>query len=133
MRVSSLSLVDYVNLIGHYNRIQNGPTIDPRIYERGYTAEQIKAMEEKQRIEQGTISSLNIKFTGPIDEFNYTQFAYVYTLFKYNKNGTLPFPGSLSDQPAQIMEIFNTLESLEVENQQRELDRMKQENGRSRR
>lgn len=131
MRVSSMSLIDYVKIVGHYNRIQHGPSIDPRIYERGYTPEQLKVMEDQQKAESGAISSLNIQFTAPIESFDYPLFGYIYTSYRYTEKGVLPFPGSLSDQPAQIMEIFNTLESLELENQQREFDRMKRENGRN--
>jgi len=45
----------------------------------------------------------------------------------YNKSGTLPFPGSLAEQPSQMMEILETLFELDGE---READaRRKSEQG----
>jgi hypothetical protein len=62
------------------------------------------------------IKSLNVVFKNPIENYNYPQFGYVYTLFKkYSEQGVLPFQGSMADQPAQVIEIFNTLDGIESE------------------
>jgi len=122
MRISTLSVNDYVNLIGHYNRIQEGPTIDPRLLDRfkdqPERLEQIKAqaMSGKTRHQK----SLNVVFKKPLEEFEYLPFGYVYSLYrKYSDHGVLPFEGPLANQPAQIMEVFNTLDGIESEYQEK--------------
>jgi hypothetical protein len=50
----------------------------------------------------------------------------------YNNAGVLPFPGSLSEQPAQIMEIFETLFALEAEREEdarRKAEKDRKKNG----
>ena len=133
-----MSVFDYVSIVGHYNKIQSGPTIDPRILERGYDETTLAMMRAKIQKETSALTSLNIKFGRPIEEFEYTKLGYVLTLYRaYSKTGVLPFSGNLADQPAQIIEIFNTLESLDLEVQQRhnaEMDRKsKKERNRGRR
>ena len=66
--------------------------------------------------------SLNIKFTRPLDDFKYPFFGYLLTLYNRYSDGILPFTGGLADQPAQIVELFNTLESLELEFKQQEAE-----------
>ena len=95
--------------------------IDPAIYERGYTEAQIKIMEERAKKEHSfdTFKSVNLLFTGSIDKYEYDQLGYVLTLFRQSKVGNLPFRGSTSEQPAQIIEIFGVLEQLEFEANQK--------------
>jgi hypothetical protein len=38
-------------------------------------------------------------------------------MYQWYKKGFLPFPGSAMEQPIKIMEIFETLESAEIEQQ----------------
>ena len=126
MYISKVVVFDYVSLIGHYNKLQHGPTIDPRIRERGYSDEAIRQLEEKLRSKATVIQSLNIKFMKPIEEFDYPQFGYVFTLYrKYADSGILPFQGALADQPAQMIELFNTIESIELEYKQRQESKQK--------
>ena len=49
--------------------------------------------------------------------FLHPQFAYYLALFEAFHKGMLPFPGSTSEQPAQVVEIFMLLESLKAEYQ----------------
>lgn len=64
--------------------------------------------------------SCNLHFKGSIDDWNYEYFNLVLTLFqKYSKFGVLPFPGSHADQPAKIIEIFELLEQLDFERQEK--------------
>lgn len=35
--------------------------------------------------------------------------------YEYYKKGFLPFPGSLSEQPSKLLDIFDILESAEIE------------------
>jgi hypothetical protein len=121
MQISSMSLEEYVSIVGHYNQYIHGPTIDPRILERGYSEAQLAELKTKMKSQSRTVTSLNIKFNRPIEEFIYPQMSYILTLFRNYEKGQPPFPGAISEQPAQIMEIFNTLESLDLENKQRQL------------
>ncbi len=72
------------------------------------------------------ITSLGVRFTKAIKHFQCPQFNYYMTLWsQYESHGTLPFPGSLVDQPALVMEILSTLKALVNEAQIKE--RKKQE------
>lgn len=123
MRVSSLSVVDYVNLCGHYSKLQSGPSIDPRLLERFKDQPERLEQLKKSIVAKGIKSTrtLNLDFKAPLEDFNYNPFSYVYTLYLQYKLGTLPFPGSASEQPAQIIEIFNTLDALESETKERQM------------
>lgn len=121
MEISSFSTYDYISLVGHYNKIQHGDSIDKRLLDRGYTEAQLEILRKKQR-RVSTIISLNLKFTS-LQEFEYSHFGYVFNLYRqFEKSGVLPFSGCMADQPAQIIEIFNTIESLELERRQQEMD-----------
>ncbi len=122
MRISNLSIVDYVNLIGHYNKIQSGPSIDPRLVERFKDQPERLAQIKEQMDKKGSnkIQSLNVVFKDQIENYMYPEFGYVYTLFKqYSENGVLPFTGPLADQPAQIIQVFNTLDGMELEQKEK--------------
>jgi hypothetical protein len=54
------------------------------------------------------------------NNFKYPYFSYVLNLYSQYKKGSLPFPGSVSEQPAKIIEIFNVLEQLELEQQEKQ-------------
>jgi hypothetical protein len=74
------------------------------------------------------IISLNIHFKCNLDRFNVSYFEFVIVAFEaYNKNGVLPYPGSLSDQPNKIIEIFNVLDSLKLEREQRAFEQQQKE------
>lgn len=121
MIISTFNIQDYVQLLGHYTKLKSGPTIDPRLLDR-YANDPKRLDLIKQQMEKKTPKrhkALNVIFKKPIENFNYDQFAYVYTLYIQYQKGVNPFQGPLADQPAQIMEIFNTLSALEHEEQQR--------------
>lgn len=51
--------------------------------------------------------------TCPCTFQNRTRFGHVWILYdKYERHGTLPFEGSLANQPAQILEAFDVLRNL---------------------
>lgn len=90
--------------------------IDPRMFENRTEAE-IKYL---RRTMTGTKQiSCDMEFTREFKEypeyahFNFVMFAY----YAFETSGVLPFPGSLSEQPAQIMEIFETILALDTERQ----------------
>lgn len=104
-------------------------SIDPGIYERGFTPEQIAKIQEK--IDSGKSREaviMGYQFTGDLERFNFSQFNFVMTAFQlYNQNGTLPFPGSLSEQPAQIMDIMTVLEQIKFEVEAKQRRKMERE------
>ena len=109
-------------------------TIDPRLLNRGFTKEQLDALRQgaEQRVESNEIVSLNTRITGDLGRFNYNLFDYVINLYHvYNKAGTLPYPGSTSEQPAKIIEIFNTIEQLYLEQRQQEIAKQEKESKRN--
>lgn len=128
MFISTMSLVDYVNLVGHYTRLQTGPSIDPRLLDRFKdNPERLKQLREQTR-KASKNQALNVKFSVPLEEFDFPNFGYVFTLYKkYADSGILPYPGALADQPSQMIEFFNTIESLELEIKQREMDKQQKE------
>lgn len=129
MQISSLSLYDYTTLVGHYARLQHGPSIDPRLLDRFKdNPERLKQIREQAKKGGNNHQALNVKFKAPLENFDFPNFGYVFTLYKkYAESGILPFPGALADQPSQIIEVFNTLESLELEVKQREYDKQQRD------
>lgn len=74
------------------------------------------------------VISLDVHFKKGIEDISIEYFNYVMTLYDtYRSHGVMPYPGSLSDQPAKIIEIFNTLEQLTIEREQRQLDEQQRE------
>lgn len=78
--------------------------------------------------------SCSLEFSKDFKEYpEYEHFNFVMMASHvYNKSGTLPFPGSLSEQPAQMMEILETLFELDAEREEdamrkAEADRKKNE------
>lgn len=129
MKISTISLYDYATLVGHYTRLQHGPTIDPRLLDRFKdNPERLKQIREQAKSSKTHHQALNVKFKAPLEEFEFANFGYLFTIYrKFADSGILPFPGSLADQPSQIMELFNTLESLELEVKQKEFNKQKTE------
>lgn len=69
----------------------------------------------KQR-KVSTKISIGVRFDRSLRDFPCDDFGYYCTLFmQYDQHGTLPFPGSLSEQPNFIIEVFNTLKALVTE------------------
>jgi hypothetical protein len=96
---------------------------DDDLASRGYTREQIEEMLKAKRSNKNAnneVLSLNIKFKHGVDNIKFPQFNYIYTMYsKYEKYGVLPFPGSLSEQPAKIIEIFGVINAIEAEEEKR--------------
>jgi hypothetical protein len=130
--LSEISTADYINLVGNYNHaIQGGrEEIDPKLAARGYSQEVLNLT--KQNLKHNAITSCGIKFKKHLSCFKYPLFGYVLTLFQNYERGQLPFEGSVSDQPAQIMDIFSLLESLKAE-QETKLKEKMERNGRRKR
>ena len=127
---------EYVTIVGHYNRSLQGSEIDPRLLTRGFTEEQLKQIKRKSK-SKSEIISCNLHIKGNLDKFDYPYFSYVLKLFdKYSNHGVLPFPGTHSEQPSKILEIFDLLEALDLERkeaQQREHEKKQRTENRKRR
>lgn len=116
MDLSSVTYWEMVNLVGHYNKLIYGESVDPRLLTRGFTEDQIKQMQKSRKGGNIEIISCNLHFKGTLDQWDHPHFGYYITLFdQYYKHGTLPFPGAHADQPAKIMEIFDLLTQLTAE------------------
>jgi hypothetical protein len=113
--------------------------VDPRLLDRGYSKEQIAVM--RATMKNGGLDETkwhNLKFTKELTEYQHPHFAYLMQMHDlYREQGVLPFNGSHSDQPAQILEYFDILSQLHMDreakmraNQEREARQMKGNNGR---
>jgi hypothetical protein len=129
MSESGLSDWEYATLVGHYNGLSEKKQ---SLKQRGYSDALLKHLKNQKSI---LTESLNLRFKS--DGIMYPYFNYVITLyFAYKNNGILPFQGSMVDQPAKIIEIFNVIDALVDEAQQKaakEQERINKKNGRNRR
>lgn len=124
-RVSSLDFKEFVSIVAAFHNM--GAKEKETDLSR-YTKEQVEAMRQAERF--NPVKSLGLNFTKPFRNFPCDSFDFYTTLFsQYDKHGTLPFPGSLADQPAIIIEIFNTLKALVNEAQGKEMEKEKRRNG----
>lgn len=89
--------------------------IDPRLENRGYSPEVLAEVQAKKAKQRNSVVSMNMKFTEHLSRYQYPLMAYVLALHEQFEKGVMPYPGSLSDQPAKIIEIFNLLSSLKYE------------------
>lgn len=112
--LSSLSGYERITLITKYNSSYKKQSIDPKIFENR-SEEQIKYLRR-------TIGKLRNISCGFIFEKDYTEYPEceffnfaVFSNYAFTKNGILPYPGSLIEQPAKIIEIFECLFELDAE------------------
>lgn len=106
-------------LVGQFNSIYQKNGVDKSIFKKGYTEEQLRALEARIGKSTKTIESCGIRFTCDIADLKLDEFDFIYTMFdKYNANGVLPFPGSHSEQPAKIIEYFHIMSNLSAEREE---------------
>jgi hypothetical protein len=109
--ISSLDNVDFINICAQFVSLLRGEKDNlGELRARGYTEKQLASMQKTKVVSDVTIQ--NIRFTRPLTDFKYSKMGYVLTLLDQYEKGNMPFPGSVSEQPAQIMEIFNLLQGL---------------------
>lgn len=130
--ISQLSDPDFALIVGQFNHSLSGSKeeIDPSLSERGYSPEAIAAA--KKKVAFNPIVSCGLRFTKHLSNYKYPLFTYVVSLFQNYEKGNLPFEGPVSDQPAQIMEIFSVFEHLRAE-QQSKINQKLEENVRRKR
>lgn len=83
-------------------------------------------MKHKQ-INNEFIVSAGLKISGDIKRFEYPYFGFILSAFQQFENGTLPFNGSYSDQPSQILEIFEVLTQLKFETEEKNRKELERE------
>jgi hypothetical protein len=128
MNVSTLSSYELANIVGQYHGLDSKDTIDPRLLTRGYTPEQLEILKKKTITNQTSIVSCGLSIHANLKEFRHEAFHYYLTSFHaYDKHNQLPFPGSYNDQPAKIMEVFEILEQLKFEAEERAMRKHERE------
>ncbi len=82
----------------------------------------------EKKISGQSVQLLNLKFKGSLKQYVYPYFDFILSSFMAFKNsGTLPFEGSYSDQPAQILEIYNVLQAIQNEYETKAMNQHKRE------
>lgn len=116
LEISSLTTVEYVCLVAHYNHVLSGSKseIDPEIARRGYTPAQLAALSKAKR-SNTDLASCGLRFKRHLSNFNFPLMPFLSIAFHNYERGVLPFPGSLSDQPAKIIEMFNVVGAIRSE------------------
>lgn len=88
---------------------------------KGYTKEQIEAMQSASSKQKRSVETLGFIFTKPLTHFKLDNFDYLASLFNnYDKYGNLPFQGPITENPAKVIEIFNIIKALLSEKQSKE-------------
>jgi hypothetical protein len=128
MEISSVSLFEYISIVGHYNKLVLDKKVDPRLLSRGYSDQALAELKSKMGKLPSEIISLDVHFKRGVEQFEIEYFGYAMTLFDaYDRLGILPYSGSFSDQPAKIIEIFGVLEQLKFERQQNQQEQHERE------
>jgi hypothetical protein len=114
--ISSLSLYDYASITGNYLCIiRNEKDHEQRLKTRGYSKAQLDAIEKNKS--KRSQEFLGLRFTRSLTKFHYAALNYVTVLFDNYEKGNLPFEGCVTEQPAQIMEIFSLIKAIRIEHQ----------------
>lgn len=75
---------------------------------------------KQQKSSVNELVSCRIHFKSGLRQWEYPYFNYLMTLFdQYYKHGTLPYRGSHNEQPAQVIELFEIMEQLSQERDQK--------------
>lgn len=114
--MSGLSFYEYATFIGHYQHLASGKAgTEQKLETRGYSEAALKELEQHERKMISTVESQGLRFKRPLKEYESDILEYALQLHENYERGQLPFPGSVSEQPAQIIQIFNLLSSLRNE------------------
>lgn len=117
--ISSLSTSEFILLVGHFNHAAaDKPEIDPKLEGRGYSPEVLASVNKEVRAKFTPVVSLGLRFTRPLSDYKFSQFSYAMLLHENYERGLLPFEGPVSEQPAQVMDVLRTIQSLRFEQEQ---------------
>lgn len=116
-RTSSLSLKEHVGIIAGFHapsdKTQN-------VKSRGYTPEQLAQMKQAMK-KSNAVTTLGIDFTRPMHELKEPNFEFIASIYtQWDRFGTLPFSGALTEQPNQIIEALFLLQALKHEQMERQ-------------
>lgn len=119
---------DFIRLVATYNDLTNGSKtkMDPRLAAKGYTEAQLAHANKNFVATFSPVTSCGLRFTKPFAHLKFEPISYVLTLLENYERGCLPFPGSVSEQPSQIMELFSILSQLKHEAETRAREQQKQ-------
>jgi hypothetical protein len=119
LELSGISDYDYVCLIATYTDLATGDThkVSNELAGRGYSPEVLAKANKVFETRFAPVTTCGLKFTKPFVKYRFEPFGYLLTLFDNYERGNLPFPGSISEQPAQIMEMFSVLKQLKHEHE----------------
>ncbi len=129
-QISSISTYEYIQLVGHYLRTLAKSEINSTIYSRGYSKETIEMLEKQleKKVSGQSNQLLNLKFKGSLKKYVYPYFDFVLSSFMaFKEHGVLPFEGAYSDQPAQIIHIFDVFQAIKNEYESRAMEQHKRE------
>lgn len=133
MRISSLDEIEFVKIVATYNNAGNEQTTEKELSDSGYTKEQLEQVRLIRKGKKVGIKSCGLYFTRDLSEFNCEKFNYYFLLFQNYERGNLPFEGTIADQPAQIIEIFNTFQMLRAEQEDKARKQIERQSKRGRR
>lgn len=121
--ISSLTDSEYAAFVINYHN--SGKQDESKaLKDRGYTKEQIAHVLGKKKINR--LRSLDLEF----DDDNLVKYPWLsFSIITHQgfQQGILPYPGSLSEQPAKIIEIFSLLDQLKYEAEEQTRKRVERE------
>ena len=124
LELSSLNFfLESALIVGHYNRLANREdknSVWDSYRERGVTEEQIAILKKQVADQAGRdvdreFRSMGYQFTTDLDKFEYPLMNYILTVYEHWEKGSMPFSGTISDQPNKVVEIMNLLNGLKQE------------------
>ncbi len=129
MDVSGLTNLEFVSLVAHYNSLWddnlNYNEISDQVSTRGYSEAALEEVRKHNRLAFTSIKSCGLEFTRPFNHLRFDQLSYALLLLENYERGRLPFPGSVSEQPAQIMEIFSVISRVRQEREAKASEKLK--------
>lgn len=69
-----------------------------------------------------------LEFKSCLGNYYSPEFNSIFMMFKMFKRGTMPYPGTLAEQPAKLVETMNIIYNLEAEHREKELEKSKHQN-----
>lgn len=125
--MSTLSFPDMVRIVAHFNTLYSDKKIksDDELRQRGYNQAAIDALRKQRQDGFITVESCGLRFKSAFHNTKYGLFGYLDQLYALYQKGVLPFPGSTSEQPGQIMEMFGLMDSLHIEKYNQEAKKRK--------
>jgi len=126
--MSSLTSYELALIVGQYHGLDSKDIIDPRLLNRGYTPEQLEILKKQTITNQTSIVSCGLAISADLKSFTEPAFHYYLTSFhSYDQHHQLPFPGTYNEQPSKIIEIFDILDQLKFDSEQRAIRKHERE------